>query len=562
MFMSATITNDAFLVKGLNLRPETIRTPLTYDAERWYGEKMVLIPSLIDGSLTREAIISQYGPPSPRRGSGVVALVPGSRQASDWAAQGALVVNKSSISDGVKSLREKNYEKTLVITNYYDGIDLPDSTCRLLIIDSKPFSNGLVDSYSDSCRSSSEVTSLKLARTIEQGMGRAVRGQRDYCAIVLTGANLVRAVRSGSSKQQFSGQTQRQVSIGLEVSQMAKDDVGEGADPLSVLKGLIGQSRGRNEDWKAFYAQEMEAVSVKPSEPRLLDIFSMELKAEEKYRDGEYEAAAKIMQDLIDKHVPADNKEDRGWYLQEIARLTLPASSTKSNALQVKAHKVNKALLRPKSGFVFEKLLVGQKRLSLIKEWLQSFESNEAMLLTGEDICSNLAFGVPSNDFEEALKDFGKALGFGSQRPDKEMKQGPDNLWALREGEYLLIESKNEVADDRVEIYKTETGQMNNSCAWFKTNYPGAKVKNLLIIPTKLLGLGAGFNEPVQIVRKKNLKRLVNNFRQFLVGFKQIDLTDIDDSSLESALVEHELTREDISSKYSEDPTTSPAKSR
>jgi len=57
IFMSATVTNDAFLIKGLRLSPQTITSPLTHSAETWSGEKMVLIPSLIDEELDRGAIL-------------------------------------------------------------------------------------------------------------------------------------------------------------------------------------------------------------------------------------------------------------------------------------------------------------------------------------------------------------------------------------------------------------------------------------------------------------------------------------------------------------------------
>jgi hypothetical protein len=183
--MSATITNDAFLVKGLNLSPDTIKNPLTYDGEKWYGEKMILLPSLMDGSLSRTAIIDSFAPAGSKRRFGIVALVPGARQAQDWQSKGSTIVDKNSIIQGVKRLREKHFAETLVIANYYDGIDLPDDTCRILILDSKPFADGLIDTYADSCRASSEVTSLKLARTIEQGLGRAVRGQKDYCVVAI-----------------------------------------------------------------------------------------------------------------------------------------------------------------------------------------------------------------------------------------------------------------------------------------------------------------------------------------------------------------------------------------
>jgi len=290
------------------------------------------------------------------------------------------------------------------------------------------------------------------------------------------------------------------------------------------------------------------------SEPKLLDIFAAELKAEQLYRDGAFEEARRTTQNLVDTHFTADDIEDRAWYLQEMARYMLPVSATESNDLQVKAHKRNKYLLKPKSGFIFERLVLSEKRISAIKTWMKSFESNEAMILGGEEIIADLAFGAAASDFEEALRKLGLALGLASQRPDKEWKEGPDNLWGLREGEYLLIEAKNEVDTERKEIHKDETGQMNNACAWFKKNYPGAKVKNIMVISTKNVAKAAGFNDPVQVMQKKQLTELKTRFRQFLLEFKQTDLHDLNDESLQRALQKHWLTSDDLLSKYAVDP--------
>jgi len=81
-------------------------------------------------------------------------------------------------------------------------------------------------------------------------------------------------------------------------------------------------------------------------------------------------------------------------------------------------------------------------------------------LLIDSDILGRLRFGVAVDSFEAALDELGRAFGFETQRPDKEWKQGPDNLWALRDSQYLLFECKNQVDKSRKEINKDETGQM------------------------------------------------------------------------------------------------------
>jgi hypothetical protein len=44
-----------------------------------------------------------------------------------------------------------------------------------------------------------------------------------------------------------------------------------------------------------------------------------------------------------------------------------------------------------------------------------------------------------------------------------------------------------------------------------------------MIIPTKKVGAAGGFNDPVQIVRRPKLERLVRNVREFFLVYKTID---------------------------------------
>jgi replicative superfamily II helicase len=216
IFMSATVTDDSFLVKGLRLTPETIRNPVTYGKERWSGEKMILIPSLLDESLDRSEIVKIYAPPKKRR-YGVVALTPSFARTKDWEGYGATIANTETINTELDKLRSGSFERTLVIVNRYDGIDLPDEACRILIFDSHPRAQSLADSYSERCRARSETTAIRVARTIEQGLGRSVRGEKDYCVIILCGPDVIRAIKDRATRPHFSAQTRTQIEIGLEI---------------------------------------------------------------------------------------------------------------------------------------------------------------------------------------------------------------------------------------------------------------------------------------------------------------------------------------------------------
>jgi replicative superfamily II helicase len=553
VFMSATITDDSFLIKGLGLSEETVNDPLIYKDEKWSGEKMILIPSLIHSSLTDTEIVPEFAKASPTRKMGIVVLCPSFEATKIWKAAGAYVASKDDIQSRIEMLRNGECNETLAIANRYDGIDLPDDACRILIMDSKPFSEDLLDRYIEMCREGSEVIAVRTARIIEQGLGRSVRGEKDYSVVILTGSDLVRCVKTRDARKYFSAQTRTQIEIGIEVANLAQEEITEDVVPAKIFRGLILQCLRRDEGWKEFYTEKMNQMSQRRTPPRILHIFSAEMKAENKYFEGDYETAVKMLQEIVDKHV--ETLADKGWYLQEMARYMYPSSKTRSNELQVAAHKHNRYLLKPKDGMVFSKItILSQKRIENICNYVKGFGSFDELSLAIEEMLGNLRFGVRADTFEKALNDLANALGFVGQRPDKEWKAGPDNLWGLRDDEYLLVECKSEVAINRAEIAKDETGQMNNASAWFRKHYPGAKVKRILIIPTKTLSRGAGFNEDVEIMRDRNLRRLASNVRAFFNEFRNLDFANFSESKVQGFIDAHKLGVTDFLKEYSEQP--------
>jgi len=548
VFMSATVSDDSFLVKGLRLSKETILNPLVYDQEKWSGEKMILLPALLHEDLKTTEIVDAFARQDTKRRFGIVVLAPSFKSAEKWKQKGAIVATAKTIESEIAKLRDGKYSDTLVIVNRYDGIDLPDSSCRLLIFDSTPYSESLVDLHSESCRAESEIVALKTARSIEQGLGRSVRGEKDYSVILITGAGLVKTIRNQTTRKFFSNQTRAQVEMGLAVTEMAREELRKEMPPLQALSSVIFQCLNRDEGWKDYYAQQMDAIEPLKIGASIVEVFEKELKAEEAFQKGAASQAVAELQDLID-HIDL-NESDKRWYMQEIARYTYSFDKEDSNKLQKAAHYVNKFLLKPRFGMLVDRLVVSQKRVGGIIKWVKISENHEQLMLAVEEILSGLEFGVKADRFEACFDSLGKALGFTCERPDKEWKEGPDNLWALEDGKYLLVECKNEVLEGRTEINKGESGQMNNACAWFAKNYEGAGSVNILIIPTNQIAAAAGFNEPVFVMSDRELKKLRSNVRNFFRKFQSVDWNDCSEEVIQGWLNFHELSVRAIEELY------------
>jgi replicative superfamily II helicase len=557
IFMSATFFDDSFLVKGFDISEATIRSPLVFPAEKWSGEKMVLIPSLIDEKLDRSEIVKFHSEVNIKN-FGVVVLANSFARTKDWEAYGCKVVNKDDIYVHLHLLRNGKFDKPLIIANRYDGIDLPDQMCRFLILDSKPFLGSLIDRYMQNCRTNSSIIENKIAQTIEQGMGRAVRGEKDYCAIILLGPELIKAIRSSKSRRYYSNQTKTQIEIGLEVSGMAKEDIGINGNPLHIYINLLNQLLKRDAGWKEFYTEKMNSMTEsKILERSSLSILLAEKKSEEYFLNGQIDESIKSLQTIVD--LDTTTEDEKGWYLQEMARIRYSKSKKESNTLQVAAHNKNRFLLKPEEGMRIAKLeKLSQQRSESIMNWIKGNESFDDMQLAIQEIISGLSFGTNASRFEKALDQLGKALGFETQQPDKEWKEGPDNLWLIEDNKYLLFECKSEVQLTRSEINKDETGQMNNSIAWFEREYEKKTAIFFQIIPTKMVSKAAGYTRDVQVVRDNSLRKLRNNVRSFFQEYENQNLNDLSVGFINSLLITHHLSVQDFANLYySEKPIQS-----
>jgi len=550
VLMSATTQDDSFFIKGLGFDIQSVRNPLTNKELKWSGEKMILIPSLINESLDRDSVISWLAKPNSDRQFGIVSLVPGFNRKKQYEKIGAKVATTNDIFKIVKSLKDGHYSNAVVFANRYDGIDLPDNACRILIIDSKPYFDSLLDRYEEDCRSESDIMNIRIAQKVEQGLGRSVRGEKDYSIIVLVGGNLIKFAKSPLTSKYFSRQTRKQIEIGIQVASFANED-SENEKPYKVLVNLMNQALARDEGWKEYYTEEMDSIEEEEEREGIYKVLKTEYDAEYQFMIGEYDKSCDLSQKLCDEF--HDNDLERGWYLQQLARYKYRTSKVESNKIQKSAFQNNLQLLKPREGISYKKIeFINQNRVNRIKDWISSYDNQEEMMISVDGMLQNLSFGMPSEKFESALKDIGDSIGFLSQRPDKEIKKGPDNLWCGVENQYILLECKNEVEDTRSEISKNEAGQMNSHSGWYETIYGSSKCKRILIIPTKKLSYHANFTHEVEIMRKKSLNKLKRNVRNFFKEFSQYVLHEVGDQKIQQLIDAHKLDVGSLTNDYSE----------
>jgi hypothetical protein len=106
----------------------------------------------------------------------------------------------------------------LLLTNRYDGIDLPDEACRLVVLQDLPARGDLQERFLFTSLGAIEVLQERVRSRIAQGAGRATRNAGDFAVVVVLGADLLRFCSRREVQGALHPELHAEISFGLEES--------------------------------------------------------------------------------------------------------------------------------------------------------------------------------------------------------------------------------------------------------------------------------------------------------------------------------------------------------
>lgn len=210
IFMSATLADDSVFVSTLGLQEKEINNIIVPNSADDIGSRLLLFPKHLNNSIMDEEIRSKVTEISSRYN--VVVIVPSFERSKFWKEFATVVVNKDNILEQVEKMKQ-GHVGLVVFVNRYDGIDLPNDACRLLVIDSLPPLSKEYNKYVHSICADSKLIVRERMQRIEQGMGRGVRSNNDSCCIVFMGSNLADVLIRQHGYRYFSDATQKQYEL-------------------------------------------------------------------------------------------------------------------------------------------------------------------------------------------------------------------------------------------------------------------------------------------------------------------------------------------------------------
>ena len=543
IFMTATLVDDSVLSSHFGITRESINKAVIPDTAGDIGDRMILLPQVINPKLTDDEIKRFCKSISQK--VNVVVIVPSHERAKYWKDQADLILNTDNLYEEITRLKREKIGLTILV-NRYNGIDLPKNACRFLVIDGLPVARRLIDKIEQAILMESSRKSAQLVQKIEQGMGRGVRSKDDYCAVFLMGRNLTSQLYARGALDRFSPGTKAQIDLSEQISEQIK------GEDLSQIRKAIMYCLDRDETWVSKSKGALAALSYKSSiTPDMTTI--AQRKAYDFASIKNYSAAVNELEKVVNM---VQEKPLKSYIKQCLAEYINFYDQAEAQKTLMSAASENSRVTKPMEGISYHKLesnVMNQARIC--GNYLrQKFDDPNKIVIEVNGLLESLIFKPETADiFEESLKTIAHYIGFNSQRPEAEYGKGPDVLWEVGDRSYFVIECKNGATTDT--ISKRDCNQLNGSGEWFTNSYDKTCHFIPILVHSSLrFEHAASPKASTRIINEEKLillRRNISDFINSLCAENKIH----DDKNIRDKLIFYKLKAD----KFSENYTTIPS---
>jgi hypothetical protein len=543
LFTSATLADDSILVRELGCAAEAALSPVRPASDQGVGERMVISPSLIDKSLDRKWVMRFCENLSKR--VSVVVLASSKKAANEWAAMGATVVTGDDVDDAVKDLRSGKI-RFVAFANRYDGVDLPDDSCRVLVLDGMPYGESVTSRYDSEIPGRPGAAHNRLVHRVEQGMGRAVRSHADFSVVILAGPELAHFVSRVEVLDLFNPSTRAQMTFVHELSDIAGQEKPD--DPAGAASDLVWSCLNRSESWKDIYDERVRGAatfSVSPS-PEAVALAKAERAAARHALRRDAGGAADEIEKAVSAH--ARGEQQKGWFLQIAARYRFAVDQGQALQVQAAANHKNDRMFPPPSGTVVRPDRADREDAPvLILRWYGGFRNVNGALARLQEIAPRLSYNAPADTVEQALMDLATLFGAEGSRPEKIYRRGPDDVW-LWSDLSAVVEVKNEAENER--LPKKDSGQLHDSLKWFSENHPTRTPTPLMVARATEAEDDAHFPDGTRVLTPEGIGRLLRAIETFLADLVKKPAAQWTPNEVGQLLARHKLSARQFMATY------------
>jgi hypothetical protein len=509
LFMSASIKDGSSFITDLNCDPQAFKRIIEPLEDEGAGERMMLVTSLISSDASKQQIAAACKDLS--MSTNVVVLTSSAAQATEWVTSGAKLSQRKDVDPAIEALKASsgNYA---VFAQRFDGVDLPDDACRVLVIDGVPAGDRLCDKVDASRQKDSPEYDVRTVNRFEQALGRAVRSSADYAAVLLVGPDIAALIGRRSVRDLMEARTRVQVDLGKELAKLSP-----GQAVSEVIPGMVQALLTRNEGWKDAHrarVKEAERVTRQGAGLTVHESVAVSLRSSwELAKARNFQGAVPLLRAAAD--------DDRLHRTQKAELLYKMAGYL--HYIDVGgAAEAYRAVFGINSDFPRPEQVVDKRfsRLSeqaiAVRDYFGRFSQANAAIARVDEIAAKLAFAMPADVVEQGLFELGEALGATASRPEKQTGRGPDDLW-LFDDVGLCIEAKSEKT---APIYKTDAAQLVLSIEWCReqVELPEKGIVPVFVTNTTVADRGEDIAFGPVLLNEALLFDLVGRLKKLILG--------------------------------------------
>lgn len=478
VYLSATINSKADFTRIFGHKPDTVIAP---NVDAGDGERLFLFASRFEKGKVDPNIVKAMATKTK-----VLIAVPSKARGGRW--DFAALPTAKAFSDELNKFRAQK-AGAFVIAGRFDGIDLPGSQCRAMVVDGLPTGTNLIEQYLFENLLMDRLHSNTLSVRITQLLGRIIRGRQDFGFFLIADRAVENWLKNDRNRILMPELLRKQLFLSESIEAQLRETLNlESA--LDMMEKLIS----RDEGWVNFYRDNIDAAdfseaTLRESEEEnaiLEDAGKNEVWFMTKLWDNDLQAYKEL--EAVIKDVAIFDPMLAGWYSMWVG-VTHHAAGQSDAALDMfdeARRRIGHKLPLPRRPPAVQQKIEPSK--TVIEEAIRQIADNSVMRIN--DRIAKLralttdAFSKTTThkQCEEAVRELGSAIGFFSSRPCTDFGKGPDNLWIdVHRKQMIAFELKTDKSADST-LTKDDIGQGLNHIEWLKTQHKDLELLGLIFL--------------------------------------------------------------------------------
>jgi hypothetical protein len=477
VYMSATLGAGGELERITGVKSiQRLPIPPGWD-KRGSGRRLFLVPQVAMPDKEALQVVLSAAKDFDR----TLVLTPTQYEASEFRSHltniGLTVLGAADIEDSIDPFATKT--GAALVLSRYDGLDLPDEACRLLVIGGLPSGTNLQEKFLWSRIAAFSLLRDRVLTRFTQGVGRCTRSDNDYAVVFVWGRPLVDFVLKQDNRRILHPELQAELQFGIENSRDKKAD-----EFKNLWEAFVEQGENWEDAEEAIVRlRDQSSRHPDPVSERLCSAVSDEVSYLYSMWNGDYESALELARRVADSLEGDETKGYRGWWYYLSADVAMALYEVNGDASL--ADTAVDCLKRAGRCCQVISWFARLARATLGET--ESLEGDEVTAMAIENMRAKLTeWGTVGKRFERevtqtlndlqatghkqfhrGLKVLGEMLGFRAEIPAGD--GAPDCLWSIGSEIHVVHEAKSDhTPDDPIGINDIRQAQSHED--WVRSH--------------------------------------------------------------------------------------------